>query len=192
MGRFFGSLRLAVTVMGVKLCQRVVGVRDSQTWVRGGSSPKVGNPLPCACERSRIVGIVPHHVQGMSWRPPLFDTPTRKRLPPDVQWSLALLLGLAGRACAGGGALEVRGYGFGTRPWAVTSILTASPTSPGIHPWANQSLAQVEYDLIEFKKMRANSVRAEMVWNVVEIGPARGFMIGRSRTIWWPWRKARG
>ena len=80
---------------------------------------------------------------------------------------------------------------FGTRPWAVTSILTASPTSPGNPPVGmNQSLAQVEYDLIEFKKMHANSVRAEMVWNVVEIGPGV-LWCGQAGSIWWPWRKAR-
>jgi hypothetical protein len=33
---------------------------------------------------------------------------------------------------------------------------------------ANQSLAQLEYDLVEFKKLRATSVRVELVWNQVE------------------------
>src|SRR5262245_21940961 len=33
---------------------------------------------------------------------------------------------------------------------------------------ANQSFEQLDYDLVEFKKMYANSVRAEFVWNVVE------------------------
>ena len=36
---------------------------------------------------------------------------------------------------------------------------------------ANQSLAQVDYDLVEFKKLHANSVRCEMTWGQVEIGP---------------------
>ena len=36
---------------------------------------------------------------------------------------------------------------------------------------ANQSLEQVDYDLLEFKKLRANSVRAEMTWGQVQIGP---------------------
>ena len=36
---------------------------------------------------------------------------------------------------------------------------------------ANQSLDQVNYDLLEFKKMHANSVRAEMTWGQVQIGP---------------------
>jgi GH35 family endo-1,4-beta-xylanase len=36
---------------------------------------------------------------------------------------------------------------------------------------ANQSLEQLAYDLVEFKKMYANSVRAEMVWNQVETSP---------------------
>jgi hypothetical protein len=33
---------------------------------------------------------------------------------------------------------------------------------------ANQSFEQLDYDLVEFKKMYANSVRAEFVWNTVE------------------------
>ena len=33
---------------------------------------------------------------------------------------------------------------------------------------ADQSFAQLDYDLVEFRKLHANSVRAEMVWNVVE------------------------
>ena len=36
---------------------------------------------------------------------------------------------------------------------------------------ANQSFAQLDYDLREFKKMYANSVRCEMVWNEVQRGP---------------------
>ena len=36
---------------------------------------------------------------------------------------------------------------------------------------ANQSLGQVDYDLLEFKKLHANSVRAEMPWGQVQIGP---------------------
>ena len=33
---------------------------------------------------------------------------------------------------------------------------------------ANQSFEQLDYDLVEFTKMYANSVRAEFVWNEVE------------------------
>ena len=36
---------------------------------------------------------------------------------------------------------------------------------------ASQSFDQLEYDLREFKKMHANSVRAEFVWNTVETAP---------------------
>ena len=36
---------------------------------------------------------------------------------------------------------------------------------------ANQSLAQVDYDLLEFKKMRANSVRAELTWGQFQVAP---------------------
>ncbi|MFO1459757.1 MAG: beta-galactosidase [Verrucomicrobiota bacterium] len=108
----------------------------------------------------------------MSWRPPLFDALTRSASLRCFLWSLALLLGLADRACAGGGALEVRKGYF----WDPTVGRYFYPHGIAYQSWnppvgANQSLAQVEYDLIEFKKMHANSVRAEMVWNVVEIGP---------------------
>ncbi len=43
---------------------------------------------------------------------------------------------------------------------------------------ANQSLDQVDYDLLEFKKLRANSVRAELTWGQVQIGPTN-----------WDWTK---
>jgi len=36
---------------------------------------------------------------------------------------------------------------------------------------ANQTFEQLEYDLREFKKLQANSVRAEFVWNTVETAP---------------------
>jgi hypothetical protein len=36
---------------------------------------------------------------------------------------------------------------------------------------ANQSTNQVDYDFVEFKKMYANSVRAELTWGQVEVGP---------------------
>ena len=36
---------------------------------------------------------------------------------------------------------------------------------------ANQSFAQVDYDLLEFAKMHANSVRAELTWGQVQLGP---------------------
>ena len=35
---------------------------------------------------------------------------------------------------------------------------------------ANQSFAQIDYDLLEFKKMYANSVRSEFVWGEVQVG----------------------
>jgi hypothetical protein len=35
---------------------------------------------------------------------------------------------------------------------------------------ANQSLAQLDYDLVEFKKMRANSVRCEFTWGEIQKG----------------------
>jgi hypothetical protein len=38
---------------------------------------------------------------------------------------------------------------------------------------ANQSLSQIDYDLLEFKKLHANSVRAELAWGQVEISPGQ-------------------
>ena len=43
---------------------------------------------------------------------------------------------------------------------------------------ANQSFAQLDYDLLEFKKMYANSVRCEFVWSQVQTG-----------TNTWDWQK---
>jgi hypothetical protein len=36
---------------------------------------------------------------------------------------------------------------------------------------ANQSFEQLDYDLVEFKKLHANSVRCEFVWNQIETSP---------------------
>ncbi|MBI2543696.1 MAG: MFS transporter, partial [Candidatus Rokubacteria bacterium] len=88
--------------------------------------------------------------------------------------TLLLLLLLAGAvgARAGGGALEMRnGYFWDPqtgRPFIARGIAYQSWNPP---VGANQSFAQLDYDLREFKKMYANSVRCEMVWNEVQRGP---------------------
>ncbi|HRI13382.1 MAG TPA: beta-galactosidase [Verrucomicrobiota bacterium] len=74
---------------------------------------------------------------------------------------------------AGGGALEIRQGYF----WDPTTARFFYPHGIAYQSWnpdvgANQSLEQVGYDMLEFKKMRANSVRAEMVWSVIQTGPA--------------------
>jgi len=79
------------------------------------------------------------------------------------------LLGFSPGAHAGGGSLEIRGGYF----WDPTTARFFYPHGVAYQSWnppvgANQSLEQVGSDLLEFKKMHANSVRAEMVWNVVE------------------------
>ena len=110
-------------------------------------------------------------MRRMMLRPPEFAAADRIGWPARRLLCLGILLGLALRVCAGGGSLEVRKGYF----WDPTVGRYFYPHGIAYQSWnppvgANQSLAQVEYDLIEFKKMHANSVRAEMVWNVVETG----------------------
>lgn len=90
------------------------------------------------------------------------------------RWAGALpivlfLLGVTQPAHGGGGSLEIRGGYF----WDPTTARFFYPHGIAYQSWnppvvANQSLDQVGSDLLEIKKMHANSVRAEMVWNVVE------------------------
>jgi len=75
-------------------------------------------------------------------------------------------------AWAGGGCLEIRNGYF----WDPVVGDYFIPRGVAYQIWnppvgANQSLDQVDYDLVEFKKLRANSVRVEMTWGQVEIGP---------------------
>ncbi len=54
---------------------------------------------------------------------------------------------------------------------------------------ANQTFEQLEYDLVEFKKMHANSVRAEFVWNTLETSPGvydwskPDFLVSKAREL---------
>src|SRR2546426_5068558 len=73
------------------------------------------------------------------------------------------------KALASGGFLQIRD-GYFWDPLAADYFVPRGMAHQTWNPprGANQSFSQVEYDLVEFKKMHANSVRAEMVWNVVE------------------------
>ena len=73
---------------------------------------------------------------------------------------------------AGGGFLQIRNGYF----WDPVALDYFIPRGIAYQTWnppvgADQSFAQIDYDLVEFKKMHANSLRVEMVWNVVETAP---------------------
>ena len=85
---------------------------------------------------------------------------------------LFLALAWAPWAWAGGNCLEIRNGYF----WDPAAGDYFIPRGVAYQIWnppvgANQSLDQVDYDLLEFKKLHANSVRVEMTWGQVEIGP---------------------
>ena len=78
-------------------------------------------------------------------------------------------LGLGSAAWANGGFLQMRnGYFWDpiTADYFVPRGMAYQTFNPPVG--ADQTFPQLEYDMVEFKKMYANSVRAEMVWNVVE------------------------
>ncbi len=86
---------------------------------------------------------------------------------------LCWVLSIGSLAWANGGFLQIRNGYF----WDPTTTDYFIARGMGYQTWnppvgADQSFAQLEYDLVEFKKMHANSVRAEMVWNVVQ--PSQG------------------
>jgi len=87
---------------------------------------------------------------------------------------LSLLCLLASRPSASGegGFLQIRnGYFWepATAEYFVARGVAYQTWNPPVG--ANQTFEQLEYDLVEFKKLYANSVRVEMVWNVVETSP---------------------
>lgn len=83
-------------------------------------------------------------------------------------WLAALfLLAAAGQAA---GFLEIR-YGYF---WDSAAGEYFVPRGIAYQAWnppvgADQSFPQLDYDLLEFKKMHANSVRCEMVWGELEV-----------------------
>src|SRR5216117_1657085 len=82
---------------------------------------------------------------------------------------LLFALGWVAAAWAGGGCLEITN-GYFWDPIARSYFIPRGIAYQTVnHPvGANQSFAQLDYDLLEFKKMHANSVRCEFVWNQVE------------------------
>src|SRR5215510_15864097 len=82
---------------------------------------------------------------------------------------LLLVVSFAPMAQADGGFLRIRnGYFWDplTADYFIPHGMAYQTFNPPVG--ANQSSEQLEYDLIEFKKMYCNSVRAEMVWNEIE------------------------
>ncbi|MGK0185668.1 MAG: hypothetical protein ACI9R3_001446 [Verrucomicrobiales bacterium] len=99
---------------------------------------------------------------------PMQRSPALRRLVTVSLINCAMLV--AGQALAGGGALEIRdGYFWDplTQEYFVSRGIAYQTWNPPV--FANQSFDQVEYDLREFKKMRANSLRVEFVWSEVEV-----------------------
>src|SRR5262245_2538839 len=85
---------------------------------------------------------------------------------------LLFALGWAASVWAGGGNLEIhKGY-F----WDPVKQEYFIPRGIAYQLWnppvgANQSFEQLHYDLVEFKKMYANSVRCELVWGEIQTAP---------------------
>src|SRR6266404_1044262 len=91
----------------------------------------------------------------------------------------ALLCTSALLSFAGGGILQIRNGYF----WDPAAADYLVPRGIAYQCWnppvgANQSFDQLDYDLLEFKKMYAKSVRCEFVWSQVQTG-----------TNTWDWSK---
>src|SRR3989442_10560200 len=82
---------------------------------------------------------------------------------------LLCALGWVASVVAGGGSLEIRqGYFWDPvkREYFIPRGIAYQLWNPPVG--ANQSFEQLHYDLVEFKKMYANSVRCELVWSEIE------------------------
>jgi hypothetical protein len=95
-----------------------------------------------------------------------------KRPPTCKASAVSLLcwLGWVASTWAGGGCLEIRQGYF----WDPIKQEYFVPRGIAYQIWnppvgANQSFEQLDYDLLEFKKMYVNSVRCEIVWGEVEV-----------------------
>jgi hypothetical protein len=92
-------------------------------------------------------------------------------------FGLICVLAWVASAWAGGGCLEIRQGYF----WDPVKQEPFLPRGIAYQLWnppvgADQSFEQLHYDLVEFKKMYANSVRCEIVWGEVQTGPgAQGY-----------------
>jgi hypothetical protein len=85
---------------------------------------------------------------------------------------LGFLILLSTLGVQAGGILQIRnGYFWdpATHDYFVARGLAYQTWNPPVG--ANQTFEQFDYDFVEFKKMYANSVRAEFVWNEVEKSP---------------------
>ena len=87
-----------------------------------------------------------------------------------IIWNFALTVSGA----ATGSFLQIRDGYF----WDTAAADFFIPRGIAYQTWnppvgANQTFAQLDYDLTEFKKMYANSVRCEFVWNEVERAPGQ-------------------
>src|SRR6185503_8725658 len=91
----------------------------------------------------------------------------------DLKYSRVVLAGFclmfAVSAFANGGFLQMRN-GYFWDPLQAEYFIPRGMAYQTFNPpvGADQSFEQLEYDLREFKKIYANSVRCEMVWNEVE------------------------
>lgn len=85
------------------------------------------------------------------------------------QFFVLLWVGCAASAFASGGFLQIRN-GYFWDPSKADYFIARGMAYQTFNPpvGADQTLAQLEYDLREFKRFHANSVRCEMVWNEVE------------------------
>lgn len=97
-----------------------------------------------------------------------FGTRWAIRLHCLVIW-LGLMVGQSW-AGGGGGFLEIRD-GYFWDPATGTPFIARGPAYQVWNPpvFANQSFEQVAYDLRQFSKLRANSIRAELVWGELEV-----------------------
>ena len=95
-----------------------------------------------------------------------------RRWPLGRRLLLCSLLTVGSSGSTAAGFLSLRNGYF----WDADAQTYFIPHGIAYQTWnppvgANQSCAQIDYDLTEFKKMYANSVRCEFVWNQVELAP---------------------
>src|SRR6185503_9747738 len=85
------------------------------------------------------------------------------------QFFALLWMGCVASAFANGGFLQIRN-GYFWDPSKADYFIPRGMAYQTFNPpvGADQTFEQLEYDLREFKRFHANSVRCEMVWNEVE------------------------